>query len=795
MRWSIIRIIWLRELRDQLRDRRTLFMVAGLPLLLYPILGVAVLQFAVGFADRTTIVGIVGGAGQQEEFPPRPIGNATSDHGPVATGLSPLPPLAWLTAAIPIPGGAGADRLLGAAALEGYGHLCADYPVLIDRGNFVALYLPPMVTCDGLAPLTHWNASNLIIRWIDAAPREMLDSKKVDVLLSTEPDFWAAVERGQPSIVVESRYNDEASRLAVQRLECVLSRWKKHIKEVHFNRRQLPIHIDDPFKLVVQTEGAANMSDGRGALDLLVRIFPFMLVMWSLAGALYPAVDLCAGEKERGTMETLLISPAGREEIVWGKFLTIWVFSTGTALLNILSMGITTWWFGSQLPRLGLTAKGLFGCTVLLLPLAAFFSAICLSIGAYARSSKEGQYYLMPLFLLTMPLIFLTLAPGVELNSFYSMVPVTGVALLMQRTLTAPTFEQPWFYTASVMAPIALYSWLALRWAIDQFQREEVLFREAERIDIHLWVQHIFRDKETRPTTAQALFCFTLLLTLRWMSADWGLHVPLLVRHGITAAAFVAGPPLFMALMLTTRPRQVLGLRWPAWPYLAASVLLMPLAGLAVSQAHRLPRLWSLIVDRQLMVERAFAASPPASWWIKVMVLALVTAAAQEIAFRGFIFAGLLKRMAPWPAILVSSFLFAAFHMNVFLLPPYFILGVGLGLLALRSGSLIPGILLHGSCYAWLQLGPMLIGEAPSSPLAAFQGAGQYVLAAACTLVAASLLWWQNRRRGDGRFAALLAVPHPVIPPPPKASHGGQRQANPMSETPGSKQIQMPKSK
>ena len=84
-------------------------------------------------------------------------------------------------------------------------------------------------------------------------------------------------------------------------------------------------------------------------------IFPFLLVMWSLTGALYPAVDLCAGEKERGTMETLLISPASREEIVWGKFLTIWVFSSATAVLNLFSMGITTMLIGSQLklPTLG----------------------------------------------------------------------------------------------------------------------------------------------------------------------------------------------------------------------------------------------------------------------------------------------------------------------------------------------------------------------------------------------------------------------------------------------------------
>src|SRR5262249_479766 len=163
--------------------------------------------------------------------------------------------------------------------------------------------------------------------------------------------------------------------------------------------------------------------------------------------------------------------------------------------------------------------------------------------------------------------IFLTLSPGVELNSFYSMVPVTGVALVMQRLLTGSALVQPWLYIASVMAPMALYSWLALRWAIDQFQREEVLFREAERIDVHLWLRRLFREKEARATMGQALFCFVLLLGLRWASESLGQGMPLLVRNGIIMASFVAGPPVFMALLLTSRPRQVLAARWPAWPY------------------------------------------------------------------------------------------------------------------------------------------------------------------------------------------------------------------------------------
>src|SRR5262249_56335915 len=123
-----------------------------------------------------------------------------------------------------------------------------------------------------------------------------------------------------------------------------------------------------------------------------------------------------------------------------------------------------------------ISVHALFWCVVLSLPQSAFFSALGLAIGAYARSSKEGQYYLMPLFLMTMPLIFLTLAPGVELNPLYSMVPVTGVALLLQKLVAAETFDHGlWVYFVPVLAPMVIYSWLALRWAIGQFQRAQDL--------------------------------------------------------------------------------------------------------------------------------------------------------------------------------------------------------------------------------------------------------------------------------------------------------------------------------
>ena len=89
MRWSIIRTIWLREMRDQMRDRRTLIMIFGLPLVLYPLLGFAVLQFAVGFAETPSLIGVVTGSADRKDFPPRQ---------PPHAGLSIAPSLAWLSA-------------------------------------------------------------------------------------------------------------------------------------------------------------------------------------------------------------------------------------------------------------------------------------------------------------------------------------------------------------------------------------------------------------------------------------------------------------------------------------------------------------------------------------------------------------------------------------------------------------------------------------------------------------------------------------------------------------------------
>jgi sodium transport system permease protein len=703
MRWSIIRLIWARELRDQLRDRRTVFMVVVLPLLLYPILGFGLLQFALGFGRPQSTVGVVGA----ENLPPPP------------DPPTPAQAASWLAAA-PVNPGSGIDLVTGAAArayLENSGR-GKDYPPLLtdDEGTlrFLADYFDSLQEADTLAlrlldapdaPAADWP------RAIDRAP---LAGKQVDLILAVPPDFRARLDAGErPTLYLLSRPGDDRSRLVNRRVHAALGQWRTRLKEVRLFRSGLPADFDSVF--AIDNPERAKPSGARiaeGMYEMLVRVFPFMLVMWSLAGALYPAVDLCAGEKERGTMETLLITPASREEIVWGKFLTIWVFSAATTLLNLASMGVSTWQFAASgiLPGDALRPAPLLWCVLLLVPTSAFFSALCLAVGAYARSSKEGQYYLMPLFLMSMPLIFLTLAPGVELNALYSMVPITGVALLLQRLMTASSAEQvPWLYFVPVMAPIFFYSWLALRWAIEQFKREEVLFREAERLDLGLWLRRLFREKEATPSTAMAFFCFALIMGLRWVSIGLGPTLTLLQSSGVSLLAFMAAPPVLMAVLLTKRPAESLALRKPPAQsvlsaILLALLLLPPLVELANFAVRQFPEVEELLRQHHPMtqaLDEVRSQGQGASWHglrvvgLYMLVFALLPAVCEELAFRGFILTGLRRRFRTGTAIVISSFLFAVAHMNVFQFLPTFVLGLVLGVLAVRGGSVLPGMAYH----------------------------------------------------------------------------------------------------
>ncbi len=168
-------------------------------------------------------------------------------------------------------------------------------------------------------------------------------------LLAGRQSQAASDQSSEPSVprpVIYYNTASEKSQLAYDRVVGVLRLWAEAIGKQNLKDSQLPPTAAEPFEF--EREDVAEVHQRNAAM--WSKVLPFVLLIWALTGAFYPAIDLCAGEKERGTLETLLSSPAQRSEIVTGKLLTVMLFSVGTSVLNLLSMGITGILVLSHLP-------------------------------------------------------------------------------------------------------------------------------------------------------------------------------------------------------------------------------------------------------------------------------------------------------------------------------------------------------------------------------------------------------------------------------------------------------------
>jgi sodium transport system permease protein len=203
-----------------------------------------------------------------------------------------------------------------------------------------------------------------------------------------------------------------------------------------------------------------------------------------MVGATYPAMDLTAGEKERGTIETILSSPVSRTHLVLGKFFMVLLAAMASAALALASMGFSFALANKLFQDLGaenaihflraLTLGDGLVMFVMVLPVAVFFSAAQLAIALFAKSFKEAQTYLTPLMFLVLLPAMASVAPGLELNPTLALVPILNTSLVSKEIISG-TYH--WQYIGLIFLSSSVYAAVALAAAVKLFQREDVLFR------------------------------------------------------------------------------------------------------------------------------------------------------------------------------------------------------------------------------------------------------------------------------------------------------------------------------
>jgi sodium transport system permease protein len=322
------------------------------------------------------------------------------------------------------------------------------------------------------------------IEVVPAAPnwRDQVINKEIRAAVEIPSRFDAHVAQEKSDLVKIYMYENEIkSSFAADRLEKYLKEYSDNIVKERLAARNLANTVLKPFEIKQQNVAPPEKAGGAA----LGGIVGYMVILLCMTGAMYPAMDLTAGEKERGTMETILSSPISRTHLVLGKFFLVLSASLATAALSVISMGGSFWALqhfhafdsaqsGDAAVQLKIGLGSVLSVFIMALPVAVLFSAALFTIALFAKTYKEAQSYLTPMtFVVVIPAIAAML-PGIELTPKLALIPILNVSLLC-KDLIAGTYH--WNYISLIFASTCVYAAIALFLAIKMFQRESVLFR------------------------------------------------------------------------------------------------------------------------------------------------------------------------------------------------------------------------------------------------------------------------------------------------------------------------------
>jgi sodium transport system permease protein len=673
-----------KELNEVLRDRRTILTLIVMPLLLYPLLTLAFPQF-------------LGGGGRPEEK--------------LRIGVSEKP--------------------------EGEE---------LGPGDFVredlragALTLRELVGREPPAPKAAAPGGSLLDR----------------LTLHPVPDLDRAVREGQVDLGIRLPTTRPPPGKAHLDWELLYRPDSPHAREVlalverlcvAANVRRLEPHPDVPRPPLIRLVRRPFQQGPARADDSLARLVPLVLILMTITGAVYPAIDLTAGERERGTLEILVAAPVPRLALLSAKYVAVLTVAVLTATINLTMMTVTLQVSGvlGQSQLLDLSPLALAQLFALLLLFAAFFSAVLLALTSFARSFKEAQAYLIPLMLVSLAPGILGMLPDVTLTGLNAVTPLLNVVLL-GRDLLAGKAEAA--TAAVVVVSTLVYALAALTGAARIFGAESVLYSEQGA-----WSDLFRRPREGSPTATApgALLCLALLFP-----AYYFLAVGVVAGAGpgerealqtlVTLLLFVA-VPLAVAVWGRVELGPAFRLRGAPWPAFAGALLmgvaLVPpvFEALALLRRHGLTFLSAEQAQRLQALVREWRLLPAG---LVAGAVALM-GAAEEWFFRGYLFSALRRAGGVRAAVLGSGVLFGLFHAASALdrLLPSTALGLILGWVCWRSGSVLPGMLLH-ACY-----------DAASVLLAYYLPGGE-------SDTGLPLLWVAGGVVGAALGAALVALTRP----------------------------------
>ncbi len=533
-----------------------------------------------------------------------------------------------------------------------------------------------------------------------AAPMDALTAGDVDAVVDAPENVAGTLSGdGTAEIVLHFDNAEARSRAARDRVSDVLGDLRRKLVAERIARAGLAPTFAQPIDIESKNVAPATKSTG----SLLGTVLPLIMVVMLGVGAFYPAVDLTAGEKERGTFETLLSTPVSKLEIVTGKFLTVFTLSAVTGALNLASMIATVVFQLSQffasaesestfIPSIEIPPATALIILGVLVPLAFFIAALMMTVALLARSFREAQNYVSPFFMAIVLPAGAPSVPGIELDRVTQFIPIANVSLLFRELLMGDVRPDMAFF---VFVSTATYALLALLLAAWMFQREDVVLSQESVAPITWDRRSLAPSDAPTPGIALAIFGAVMLLIFYAGTAlqGWRLHAGLaLTQYGV-----ILLPVLFALWFGKVNLRTALNLRVPSIPALAGTLVLAAAwTLLSIEFSLMQSRILPPPPEMEDISKRLFDLSAlPGGLFTLLAIIAVSPAICEESLFRGVLLSGLRRRLPAWVTVLAVGLLFGAFHLSIYRFVPTALSGILFTYLALRTGSIVTSALAH----------------------------------------------------------------------------------------------------
>lgn len=562
------------------------------------------------------------------------------------------------------------------------------------------------IQADGAAVLREWAETIPLVELVDSEDEEAdLAAGLLDAVVRVEGSVEDALAAGGTA-EVEIRFDstEGTSREAALRLEEGFSKEGRKLLTARLEEKGLAESFAEP--VAIEREDVAPPSKTVGMA--LGSVLPLIMVMMLGMGAFYPAIDLTAGEKERGTFETLLSTPTSKLEIVSGKFLTVFSLAMITGILNLASMVATILFQISQIAALAeeeggqaldmglltpdLSVMNVVTMFAILIPLGFFISAVMMTVALYARDFKDAQNLLMPFFIAIILPAAIAALPDMKLTGATQFIPIANISLLFRDLMMGEGSMDAAFGVFLCTSVYALLALLAATWV---FQREEVILSEERGIPL-TFKRGDFEARDA-PTPGLAIGLFAVVMLLIFYVGSYAQAKHLQIGLLITEYLVILAPVVAGLWFVRVHVAKALNLRKTGLGVLLGSVLmtapcLVFLIEISVWQNKILP-----IPEEFLELADKLFPTGDAAWSLPAMlfVIALSPALCEEALFRGVLVSGLRPKLPAWATILVVGVLFGLFHLSIYRFTTTGFLGVVLTYLVVRSGSILPAILGH----------------------------------------------------------------------------------------------------